>query len=337
MTLRALRRFGAGPLVALLALAGACEDNGFLFSEVHPLAPGVVQEDAGVAPGDAPSTEPSSTPPPGGSGSGAPNTPGAGGSSGAAAGSGAPGSGAPGSGAAGAAAGDAGAAPLGGGVGAGPNGYDPGGGGSGAAAPGTGGGAVNEPPRNDNSCGNQCTRRGGRCQEGTCIFDCTEPGSCSEEQVLCPTGRPCEVRCGDRACARGVVCDPLGQCDVRCEGAGSCAEQVICEGRCEIGCSGPYSCASGIGGPVVSLELECSGVGSCSSVSCEGQDCQIECTGAGSCSRVRSIGDSNDVSCSGSRTCSEDVLCLGGTCDVSCAYSACTSGVDCRALDCYYD
>jgi len=154
--------------------------------------------------------------------------------------------------------------------------------------------------------------------------------------VLCPTGRPCEVRCGDGACAQGVVCDRLGECDVRCEGERSCGEQVICEGSCAISCSGLSSCASGVGGPVRSLDLECSGEGSCPIVSCEGQDCQIECSGADSCGSVRSIGVTNDVVCSGSRTCNGDVLCLGGTCDVTCAYSACTSGVDCRAVSCDY-
>jgi hypothetical protein len=202
---------------------------------------------------------------------------------------------------------------------------------SGAADPS----GIQDPSRDD-SCGTVCARRGGVCRSGTCEFDCTLPGSCTGEQIICPTGRPCAVRCGDRSCVQNVICSVGSTCDIRCEGDGACRRQVICEGDCDVTCSGRGSCPSGIGGSVQSLNLDCSGEGSCgSTVSCEGGDCQLLCSGPDSCARIRTLAVTNSVTCRGAGSCAGDLICLGETCDVECADDACESGIDCRALDCY--
>jgi hypothetical protein len=317
------------PLGAWLALGSACEENGPLFTDVRANVPIGAGARAGEA--DAGGESPDSDEPGAGGASaaggraGAGTAAGSGGSS--ASGDGdddpqSPGGGGPSAG---------GSGPGGGGRGPGGGDSGPGGGDSG----GEGGAGVYEPPPDDGSCSDVCSRRGGRCFEGTCHFDCDAPGSCSDEQTICPPGEPCEVRCGDDACAQNVICSRYSQCNVVCEGERSCDRQVICEGVCDITCSGRDSCRSGIGGPVELLEVDCSGERSCAAtVSCEGQECRLACSGRESCGRIRTLAVQNTVSCSGVGSCATDVLCLGATCDVECAQDACENGVDCRALSC---
>lgn len=325
-----LRRVGASAVAAgaVLVLAGGCESNGLLFSAINRNTP-VVGGDASPPGEGEPPTLPEGPDRPSESDAGL------GGASSSAAGAGGS-AGTPGAGTGGvsASAGQGGDAPPSDGEDEPDAGGSAGAGGAGGAGAG-GGGATAEPPPNDFSCGNACLRGGGRCFEGTCHFDCEEPGSCDGEQVICPPGRPCEVRCGDDACVNNVICRPGAQCNILCEGEGSCAAQVICEGECDVRCSGPGSCRSGIGGAVELLQLECSGARSCAAtVSCEGQDCQLECSGPGSCGRVRTLAVDNVVTCSGPGSCAGDFICLGATCDYACADDACESGVDCRSLRC---
>jgi hypothetical protein len=348
MTLRIHRCAGACWLAASLMITSGCEDNGLLFTRINSNSPESSADAPVPNPSDLPSIPPEDDPD---------GAPGSGGST--AAGGGASGS-SPGSGA----ASGGGAVPGGGaasGGGAPPGGAAPGGGapteppGDDAVGGDTAGsgdgvsegpepedprvpeepGASEYPPPNDDSCGYDCIDRGGRCQEGTCHFDCDAQGSCSDEQVICPPGVPCEVRCGDGACYQNVICAVGSECNVRCEGEGSCERQVICEGECQVTCSGRDSCRSGIGGAVALLELECSGVRSCAgTVSCEGQDCRLSCSGRESCGRVRTIAVDNNVACSGAGSCAGDLLCSGETCDIRCADDACESGIDCRAYRC---
>lgn len=191
------------------------------------------------------------------------------------------------------------------------------------------------PPPSDGSCGAQCVRNGGRCFEGACVFDCEGPDSCTSGQVLCPPGRPCDVRCGDGSCLDNVVCGVLADCDISCEGKGSCAREVICEGECTVTCSGAGSCGGGIGGSVELLDLECSGADSCgSTVQCEGQECRLSCSGPHSCDRVRMFALLNSLDCSGEGSCGSDIACYGGLCSVDCAGDSCENGVECRAFSC---
>lgn len=311
---------------ALLPLAAAtsCYENGRLFVEEPSLLPlPDVSADAGGGSGFPDIPDASS----GGASAGAGgdvaggnggDSGGEGGQSGASAGGN--GGTAPDAGASGGAGAEGGAS--------GGAGGDPGQAGSGGA----GGGGT---PPSDGSCPAQCVRSGGRCSDGTCIFDCESPDSCTVGQLLCPPRTPCLVRCGDRSCVDNVVCGAFAECDVRCEGELSCAAEVICEGDCEVTCSGARSCRGGIGGSVQLLELECSGRESCgSTVQCEGLECRLSCSGPESCARVRTFASDNRVECSGAASCDTSVTCFGGRCEVECDDDACGGGVDCTALDC---
>lgn len=191
------------------------------------------------------------------------------------------------------------------------------------------------PPPSDGSCGAQCVRNGGRCFEGACVFDCEGADSCNDRQVLCPPGRPCDVRCGDGSCRDNIVCAVLADCNISCEGKGSCVREVICEGQCNVTCSGAGSCGGGIGGSVELLDLECSGAGSCgSTVQCEGLECRVSCSGPQSCDRVRLFAVRNSLECSGEGACGSDIACYGGLCSVDCAEGSCGNGVECQAFSC---
>jgi hypothetical protein len=187
----------------------------------------------------------------------------------------------------------------------------------------------------DDSCGAQCALNGGLCAGGTCFFDCQAPGSCASRQVICPSGVPCDVTCGDRACTSNVLCSVNSVCNIRCQGERSCAAELICEGTCNVICSGANSCPGGTGGAAQLLNLHCTGRQSCgSTVQCEGQACEVECAGQQSCERVKIFGAQNKLVCSGAGSCDTDVSCNGTSCGVECARDACPREVDCQALTC---
>jgi len=191
------------------------------------------------------------------------------------------------------------------------------------------------PTADDSSCGAQCEYAGGRCSSGVCFFDCRATGSCSTQQVICPAGVPCDVTCGDRACASNVICHRGSTCDIRCVGDRACGSEVICEGDCNVTCSGENSCPGGTGGAVQNLNLLCTGRESCgSTVQCEGDTCEVACTGQQSCARVNIFGSTNTLTCTGSGSCGTDVSCNGTRCGVQCARNACRRDVKCQAISC---
>jgi len=202
-------------------------------------------------------------------------------------------------------------------------------------APDAGAGAPPIPSVGDGSCGAQCARNGGLCSNGTCFFDCQATGSCASKQVICPSGVPCDVTCGDRACTSNVLCSVNSTCNIRCVGERSCGAELICEGQCHVTCSGLNSCPGGTGGAVQLLDLKCTGRQSCgSTVQCEGADCNVVCSGQQSCGRVKIFGAQNRLVCSGADSCGTNVSCNGARCETYCADNACANDVTCRAVNC---
>ncbi len=198
---------------------------------------------------------------------------------------------------------------------------------------------VAERPESDGTCSPFCGSQGGRCEQGSCIFDCDEEGLCTRPvQIICPEGDDCSIRCAAGSCPGNVICGEEASCTIECAGEGSCEDEVICDGDCRVHCSGDGSCAGGIGGAAKNVELVCSGVGSCRSVvSCEGERCSIECSGAWSCPTVIAYAAENQVSCTGEGSCEERLSCYGNECLVRCAEGACRSGIDCDAFACDVD
>lgn len=299
--------------MSVLVTIGCGDGIDVVFGEVHLLEPSGRSGAAGVPPG------------------GAPPTPGAAGAESGEAGRGGEGTG--GSGSGGRNSGSAGSGA--GGAGTTDDGDRPDAGGEPIREVDAGEPPALTPPPSDGSCGAPCVRNGGRCFEGACVFDCEGADSCNDGQVLCPPGRACDVRCGDGSCSGNVVCGVLADCNISCEGKGSCAREVICEGECNVTCSGAGSCGGGIGGSVELLDLECSGAGSCgSTVRCEGQECRLSCSGSQSCGRVRMFAVGNYLECSGEGSCGSDIACYGGVCSVECAEGSCDNGVECEAYSC---
>ncbi len=83
--------------------------------------------------------------------------------------------------------------------------------------PGGSGDPSPSPAEADDSCGAECAGAGGSCFEGTCFFDCGDPGSCSTAIVQCPREQRFNVQCGDGSCSWGVVCGEHSDCDVVCD------------------------------------------------------------------------------------------------------------------------
>jgi hypothetical protein len=104
----------------------------------------------------------------------------------------------------------------------------------------------------------------GTCEGETCAIDCN--GDDCDNQVECPAGIECRVRCPDNdSCAGGVDCTQATGCRVECGGNGSCGNEILCgAGPCDVTCSGPNSCANG-----TTCDQACS--------------CRVECTGGSSC------------------------------------------------------
>jgi hypothetical protein len=137
---------------------------------------------------------------------------------------------------------------------------------------GTDGPIVDGPPGADDASSDaptdafQCPPACTRCDGDVCVFECTEPNSCST-RIVCPPGVACHVRCsGAAACAGGVDCASATTCQIQCATEGTCRGALLCgDGPCNISCSGAGSCIAG-----VNCESSCS--------------CSVTCQGSNSCS-----------------------------------------------------
>jgi hypothetical protein len=105
----------------------------------------------------------------------------------------------------------------------------------------SGAGSDGAPSTSDGgACPASCTR----CEGELCVIECLTTNSCFDE-VTCPAGMPCQVRCeGKNACSGGVECDSLA-CEVACTGRDSCAGGIDCDDACscQTYCSGQRACA----------------------------------------------------------------------------------------------
>ena len=96
-----------------------------------------------------------------------------------------------------------------------------------------------------------------------CIIECEEVGECLAS-VVCPSGMPCIVECGDGNCTGGVDCRNASECEITCSGTGSCTGQIVCgAGPCDVDCDGFGSCSGG-----VNCSASCACVTSCSDDAC---------------------------------------------------------------------
>lgn len=120
----------------------------------------------------------------------------------------------------------------------------------------------------DSRCPSPCTSCTGLFDDAggftTCIVDCAQNGSCSNE-VVCPFGMECQVTCsGIGSCDDGVDCSNASACTISCTGTNACDGSLQCgSGPCSITCNGNNVCDSGV---------DCSGSCACD-VACLGNSC----------------------------------------------------------------
>ena len=129
--------------------------------------------------------------------------------------------------------------------------------------------------------GGSCPPACSRCEQATCVIECTGASGCSGAPVVCPAGMPCEVKCnGPSSCGMGVDCTAASACTIVCSKNSSCGSVLQCgEGRCDIECSGDSSCQGGIQcGGACACDTACTGASSCTgTTTCPtGGDCKTD-------------------------------------------------------------
>ena len=124
-------------------------------------------------------------------------------------------------------------------------------------------------------CALGCSR--GTCVDGVCVIDCSAPDSCQSVDIRCEPNLPCRVECGDRACAKKVLCEDATSCEVVCSGVDACSEEIQCgiDRPCNVSCTGERSCKKKIKcGEACACDATCSGALSCAEV----PECPLEST-----------------------------------------------------------
>jgi hypothetical protein len=122
-------------------------------------------------------------------------------------------------------------------------------------------------------CPSECDR----CEGNTCVIECVQADSCSN-QIVCPSGLDCQVVCsGSASCNNGIDCSMADSCDLTCSTIGSCGGQLLCgTGPCNAVCSGTGTCDNGIDcSNSCACDTDCSGNGAC--------DNAPSCPGPGTC------------------------------------------------------
>jgi hypothetical protein len=110
--------------------------------------------------------------------------------------------------------------------------------------------------------GGACPGVCSRCEGGTCIIECDDPGDC-DGAITCPADMPCDVRCElAGSCSDGITCSNA-RCEVTCSGTGSCSGDISCTSACACvtTCSGTGACSN--------IDIECPGPAFCT----EGGQC----------------------------------------------------------------
>lgn len=132
---------------------------------------------------------------------------------------------------------------------------------------GSGDAAAGDPDAGDDpptTCAEACAGIG-TCEGETCAINCD--GDDCDDQVDCPAGVPCRVRCSAQgACAAGVNCGAATSCTVECSANMTCAGLIECgiDRPCTVTCSGQNACVGGtLCASACACSVECTGPSSC--------------------------------------------------------------------------
>lgn len=116
-------------------------------------------------------------------------------------------------------------------------------------------------------CPPQCTS----CDVGKkeCVIDCNQnPMGCTN-QMTCPTGYSCLIKCNTpSSCRNGIDCLTAAACAVECTGSFSCRNVACGPGPCSVTCAGNNSCSGISCGQSCACDVKCGQNASCFNVIC---------------------------------------------------------------------
>jgi hypothetical protein len=94
--------------------------------------------------------------------------------------------------------------------------------------------------------GEACPALCDRCEEGYCIFECSDDEVCQDRPLDCPAGWACRVGCSAQAsCNKARInCPADFACEVQCLEVDSCKEAVVtcATGNCHVRCDVDKAC-----------------------------------------------------------------------------------------------
>lgn len=130
-----------------------------------------------------------------------------------------------------------------------------------------------EPTVDAYTCPPQCTT----CIGQVCIIDCSAAGANCTDQVRCPKGFSCDIRCNtDSACRSGIHCLDATECTIQCGGRDSCRGVMCGTGGCFLNCTGMNSCETVACEQSCACDVKCAiGNNSCQNVQCTSDACEV--------------------------------------------------------------
>lgn len=138
-------------------------------------------------------------------------------------------------------------------------------------------------PDGGNACPSQCTS----CNSATksCVIDCSMANGACNEEITCPAGFKCDIRCNSEgACRKGINCLQAASCQIACASRQSCEDVVCGPGACSLTCNGVNSCRDVSCGNSCACDVTCTGSQSCLGVQCSSLACRsgLGCSSASS-------------------------------------------------------
>jgi hypothetical protein len=126
-------------------------------------------------------------------------------------------------------------------------------------------------------CPPQCTSC--NLDKKECIIDCSQnPQGCTN-QMKCPTGFSCNIKCNTtNSCRNGIDCLTSNGCAIECSGFSSCRNVACGPGPCLLNCTASQSCGGISCGQSCACDVKCGVTASCFNVTCTKPACD---TGAG--------------------------------------------------------
>ena len=123
------------------------------------------------------------------------------------------------------------------------------------------------PPDAPQVCPSMCTSCNFEKKE--CTMDCNQNANLCANQMTCPTGWTCNIKCNTpSSCRMGINCMTATACNVECSGSFSCRNVVCGPGACDVKCTGSNACSGISCGQSCACDVACGVGASCFNVIC---------------------------------------------------------------------